>query len=288
MKILVTGAGGMTGKALVKSLKKHDVEIRVMVHRENQRESFLALGVTEAIAGDAMNPDDIRRAVKGIDKIYHICSTAHPQEDEIGLLIIDEAKRQHVVHFVYHSVLHSLFEDLPHHKRKQTVEKYLINSGIPYTILQPAALMQNLMMSRDNLLQEGVFLQKFFVSDKTRINLVNLDDVAEIASRILTESGFEYASYEICGPHNLSLTDMIASLENVLQHPVRPSFIPDDVFASQMRMAGRSEEVVNTLLAMFRHYNESGFMGNPQTAAFLLGRTPSTLGAYLKDAIWKR
>ena len=33
MKILVTGAAGITGKTLIKSLKDKNVEIRAMVHR---------------------------------------------------------------------------------------------------------------------------------------------------------------------------------------------------------------------------------------------------------------
>ena len=59
------------------------------------------------------------------------------------------------------------------------MEQYLVDSGIAYTILQPAALMQNLMMSREALVEKGVFVQKFFVSEDTRMNLVDLDDVAE-------------------------------------------------------------------------------------------------------------
>ena len=71
------------------------------------------MGATETVVGDVLNPDDVRRAVESVDKIYHICSTVHPKEDVIGKMVIDEAKRQHVSHFVYHSVLLSLFQDLP-------------------------------------------------------------------------------------------------------------------------------------------------------------------------------
>lgn len=116
MKVLVTGAGGMTGKALIKSLKDKDVEIRAMVHRESQSKVCMDWGASEIVVGDIMNANDVRRAVDGVGKIYHICSTAHPKEDVIGRLVIDEAKCQRVDHFVYHSVLHSLFGDLPHHK----------------------------------------------------------------------------------------------------------------------------------------------------------------------------
>ena len=286
MKILVTGAGGMTGKAVIKALQPHRVEIRAMVHRESQCEEIMAIGATEVV-GDVLNPEDVKRAVAGVDKVYHICNVANPQEDTIGCLLVDEAGRRQVSHFVYHSVLHSLLADMPHHRRKQAVEKYLVNSGMTYTILQPAALMQNLRTGFEALRHQGIFPQKFFVTDKTRMNLVSLDDVAEIAAKVLVEAGHAYATYEICGPQNLSLADMLSSMESVLHRSIQPRFIPDETFASHLREAGKPEEVIQTLLTMFRHYNESGFMGNPQIATAMLGRAPISLHEFLMNALNK-
>ena len=45
--------------------------------------------------------------------------------------------------------------------------------------------------------------------------------------------------------------------------------------------AGKPEEVIQTLLTMFCHYNESGFMGNAQSATALLGRTPVSFTEFL-------
>ena len=299
----------MTGKAIIKALQPYNVEIRAMVHRDSQREEIISAGATEVVVGDVLNPDDVKRAVAGVDKIYHICNVANPQEDVIGCLVIDEAQRQHVTHFVYHSVLHSLLSDMPHHKRKQAVEKYLVDSGMAYTILQPAALMQNLRTGFDAMKHKGIFPQKFFVSNQTRMNLVSLDDVAEIAAKVLTETGHEYATYEICGPHNLSLADMLSQVESVLHRTITPQFIQDELFASRLREAkpttsreqsnpfelprrgggrrSQPEEVIQTLLTMFRHYNESGFMGNAQSATALLGRTPVSLTQYLTNELSK-
>ena len=285
MRILVTGAGGMTGKAIIKALQPQNVEIRAMVHRDSQREEIISVGATEAVVGDVLNPDDVRRAVAGVDKIYHICNVANPQEDVIGHIVIDEVRRQQVVHFVYHSVLHALLSGMLHHKRKQAVEKYLVDSGMAYTILQPAALMQNLRTGFDILKHKGIFPQKFFVTDRTRMNLVSLDDVAEIAAKVLTGTGHEYATYEICGPQNLSLADMLSSMESVLHCPITPQFIPDEMFAGRLREAGKLEEVIQTLLTMFRHYNERGFMGNAQSATILLGRVPVSLNEFLMNEL---
>lgn len=76
---------------------------------------------------------------------------------------------------------------------------------------------------------------------------------------------------------------MTAIFSEVYSRPVKAEFITDEAFAAQMQKAGRPDEIIQTLLAMFRHYNRDGFMGNPRTASCLLGRTPKSLKEYLCD-----
>ena len=70
-----------------------------------------------------------------------------------------------------------------------------------------------------------MFHQKFFTNGDTRINLVDLNDVAEFAAIALTETGFEYGTYEICGPQNLSLDDMTYIFSEVFNREVTPEFV---------------------------------------------------------------
>lgn len=279
MKILVTGAAGITGKAVINNLKEKSVSVRAMIHKESERDIVLGYGATEITVGDVRNPDDVARAVDGVDNIYHICSTANPSEDKIGNIIINEAEKHGVTRFVYHSVLHSILDDLPHHRRKLAVERMLMDSNLAYTIIQPAALMQNLVLPP--IINEGVFHQKFFTNGDTRMNLVDLNDVAEFAAIALTETGFEYGTYEICGPQNLSLDDMTDIFSEVFNREVTPEFVTDEAFAAQMQKAGRPDGIIQTLLKMFHHYNRNGFMGNPYAATYLLGRNPKSLKEYL-------
>lgn len=43
------------------------------------------------------------------------------------------------------------------------------------------------------------------------------------------------------------------------------------------------DERIETMLAMFRHYQQQGFMGNATVLAGLLGRNPRTLAQFLKE-----
>ena len=289
MKILITGASGKTGLAVIRALKNKDLKltIRALVHRESRCNIVKENGADEAVIGDMLDPSDMYRAMKNIDAVYHICSTANEHEYEIGKVVYDSAQKAGVKRFVYHSVLHSIFSKLPHHNNKHKVEKMISEAELPYVILQPSALMQNLMISKEKIIRDGIFMQRFFEKDNVRMNLVDLDDVACIAADVLTDNRYDYGTYELCGPENLCESEIISAMENAFGKTVKSQFIPDDAFVEQMKKEGRSETYINTLLIMFRHYQNEGFMGNPTTLQFMLKRKPVTLEEFLKKEIGK-
>ena len=133
---------------------------------------------TESVIGDMTNLADWERAMKGIDKVYHICPNMHPDEVEIGRMAIAAACKADVTHFVYHSVLHPQIEAMPHHWRKMGVEEALLESGLPFTIVQPTAYMQNIQGNWESISQTGEFMIPYPIT--TQISLVDLEDVAEL------------------------------------------------------------------------------------------------------------
>ncbi len=93
--------------------------------------------------------------------------------------------------------------------------------------------------------------------------MADLEDLAEAASIILTSPGHTGATYELCGPENLSLSDMKAAMEQHFGREIKVETPKDEMFASQLKKLGVGDYQVNTLLKMFQHYNEHGFVGNP-------------------------
>ena len=63
--ILVTGAGGKTGRAITKALLKRGAEVRGIEIMEKNAEKLRALGV-EVVMGDMYNVTDLTRAAEGI------------------------------------------------------------------------------------------------------------------------------------------------------------------------------------------------------------------------------
>jgi uncharacterized protein YbjT (DUF2867 family) len=219
------------------------------------------------------------RVTHGARRVYHICPNMAPDETEIGRLALNAARDAGVRHFVYHSVLHPQTESMPHHWRKLRVEEALFKSGLPFTILQPAAYMQNVLAGWERVVTEGVYAVPY--AAETRIGMVDLEDVAEAAARVITERGHEGASYELAGPEVLMQHEVAAVMGAAVGRPVRAEEIDRTDWERGARAAGLSDYAIETLLAMFRYYERFGFWGNPRVLAWLLGRKPAGFGEFL-------
>lgn len=271
--ILVTGAAGKTGRAVIRALGERGASVRALVRRPAPD-----LGAQEAQVGDLRRAADVERAVQGVRAVYHICPNMQPDELAIGRLVIDAARAAGVDHFVYHSVLHPQTEAMPHHWHKLRVEELLFEAGLPFTILQPAAYMQNVLAGWNEIVEQGVYRVPYAV--ETRLGMVDLADVAAAAAVVLTEPGHAGATYELAGSEVLTQTEVAAILSRELRRPVRAETVSRQTWAQRARAAGLGDFQVDTLLKMFRYYEQHGFWGNPRALHWLLGRPPATFAGF--------
>ncbi|MDQ2690776.1 MAG: NmrA family NAD(P)-binding protein, partial [Chloroflexota bacterium] len=141
--ILITGAGGKTGRILIRVLSQVE-SVCALVHREEHLSTVRSLGAGRVVVGDMRDEVTVRTAMEGVRAVYHVCPNMSPDEMVIGKSVIEEALRAEIKHFVYHSVLHPQTEKMNHHWQKLRVEEMIFESGLPFTIFQPAPYMQNL------------------------------------------------------------------------------------------------------------------------------------------------
>jgi len=284
--ILVTGAAGKTGRAVIRALASRGESVRVLVHRPDQIRAAEELGAREVVVGDMRAQATMDQAVRGVRAVYHICPNMHPEEVAIGQTAIAAARSAGVAHFVYHSVLHPQVEAMPHHWLKMRVEEQLFQSGLSYTILQPAAYMQNVLAQWEHVLEQGVYSVPY--SAGPRLGMVDLEDVAEAAAVVLTEPGHEGATYELAGPEALTQTEVATILSQQLGRPVRAEAVPLETWENRARESGLGEYQVETLVRMFQYYERHGFWGNPRVLGWLLGRPPTTFAAFVERVVRER
>jgi NAD(P)H dehydrogenase (quinone) len=276
--ILVTGAGGKTGKAVIKALVARGVPVRAFARSSAHEAALTAIGVGEVVAGAMDDVDSLSRAVRGMNAIYQICPNVNPREVVFAKAIITAAINLSVSRLVYHSVLHPQIEAMPHHWNKLRVEEMLFSSGLDLTILQPTAYMQNSLAQWDVMKRDSIYRVPYPI--ETRLSLVDLDDVAEAAALVLTNDGYSGATYELVGTPPLSQIEIAETLGRALNKPVRAEAESVEAWDQRARSAGMDDYFRETLIKMFRAYARDGLKGNANVLSWLLGRPPTSLASF--------
>ena len=277
--ILITGAAGKTGRAVLKLLSEQGVGACAFVRNKQQAAQAKEAGAKDTVIGNLELEPDLTAAMRSVDQVYFIPPNVHPREDEIGKTAIVAALKAGVARFVYHSVLFPQMEAMPHHWRKLRVEEALLQSSLDFSILQPANYMQNLLAYKASIHSRGVWELPY--SPEARSTPVDLADVAEIAAMTLTENGHGGASYPLAGPEVLSSTEMARLIGGHLGMDVRVQLQDIRDWEEGALRAGLDKERIATLKQMFSYYDQRDFVGNSGVLELLLGRSAGRLEDFL-------
>ena len=178
---LVTGATGSLGRRIVRQLRESQQLVRAFVRLSSNFSELEDRGA-EIFIGDLKLERDIIKACEGVK--YIISShggDAQAVDYRANIDLIDQAKVNNVEHFVFISVLGADrgYQDATTFKAKREVEKYLIASGLNYTILRPSGFANNLIPLAERFRDTGIY---FSIGEQQhRSSIVSTDDLAKIA-----------------------------------------------------------------------------------------------------------
>ena len=277
--ILVTCAGGKTGRAIIPAFACAGHDVRAMVGWPESMSAIGDLGAVEIVSGALTDEKSVAVAMLGVEAVYYIAPNMTPDERRIGDLVIGAARDAGVRRFVFHSVLHTQIEDLPHHWERHFVEQAIINSGLAFTILQCGSYMQNMLPGWAKMIESGTHRMAYDID--APMSLVDLDDIAETAVTVTTQPGFENGIFEICGPA-ITLREKAEILSRVLGTPIRAEKEPLEAFLDHGRALGFNDFTLTTMAKMFPYYDAHGLVGNAKTLGWILGRDPADFESFVR------
>ncbi|OZC45510.1 nmra family transcriptional regulator [Rhodococcus sp. WWJCD1] len=264
--IAIVGATGKTGRAVAAALDG------VAVVRRLSRSA-------PDYAVDLETGEGLVEALTGCRGVYFIAPNVHPDEPALLLRALEAAAAAGVDHVVYHSVAWPYSPRMPHHMDKARCEEELrafgSERGLHWTILQPCAYAQNF----EAVLTGSSSLVVPYSLD-TKFSFVSLEDVAEVATRILVEGGDIHhgATYELGGPEILSVRDVVRLVETMTGRAVSINSVGVDEWMS-VHEPELSPDAQQRLSAMFEYYNDRDFLASCTVTATLLGRSPTPIRA---------
>lgn len=280
LRILVTGASGKTGNAIISALARAKYSVTALTHREKYRAELQAAGAESIVIGDLRDETSVASALKGQDAIYHICPNMTPDEFDLGKSIICLCEKWNVQRFLYHSVLHPQIQSMNHHWQKLLVEEQLFQSSLQYTVIQPAVYMQNWLGYRSAILA-GQFSMPY--SANACISYLDLRDLGEGVAKVVTDESTVYGVFEFVGTGPITQTRVAEIFSEVLKKEVRTIATDRNEWLENARQSGMPEYTRDTLYAMFAYYDQHGLSGSPITLTHLLGRKPASIEEFVQD-----
>lgn len=209
MKIAITGATGQLGKLVVNSLKTKisPDEILALV-RSLQKASNLGVEAREA---DYDQPEAFVNALSGVDILLLISAREIGKRAVQHHNVIEAAKKTGVKWLVYTSMLHADTSSIGLAGEHLTTEKYIMDSGIPFTILRNGWYTENYTDSIPGAIAGGAFIGS---AGEGRISSASRADFADAAVAVLTTKGHEGKIYELAGDESWTLQDLAAEISH--------------------------------------------------------------------------
>lgn len=224
MSILLTGATGMFGGAVLKALREKDKTVRIRAvarNLESIKNSELGdIPGVDWVYADFWKTETLDQALDGIERAFMVT----PMSSELDVMeinFINAAKRKNV------KKLYKLFGAVDH-KGKDPIGimhdrsvNYLKNSGLAWTLISPNSVMETCFlnpMALENFKQD---LAMYCCSGHHKIGFVALEDVALASAHLMISNHQDYQNYQFTGPQALDYFEVANIFSKVLGETVQ-------------------------------------------------------------------
>ncbi|MTD55160.1 SDR family oxidoreductase [Amycolatopsis pithecellobii] len=274
--ILITGATGLTGSAVVREFVRQGRPARILV-RDPAKIRASAPGI-ETVQADLLVPDTLPAALDGIDTVVLISGADDRMVEAQGNLI-DTAVTHGVDHIVKVSGMgadpRSPFRFGRFHAQ---IEHHLQTAGVGWTLLRPSQFMQVYYREIPTMLADGTLAQPL---GDARLAPIDVEDIAKVAYLIATGGSHRSASYEMTGPEALTMTEVCAILTSVVGSPVRYVDIAPEDKHRRLRAAGLPPRFADDLDDLFRLRRNGGPESHVAVEVFeQLGLRPTSFAEF--------
>src|SRR2546423_2452954 len=197
--ILITGASGSVGKAVLLEAIRRESKVRAMYR--SKEEAAKAPSGCEAVLADYADKQSLRKVLHRVDSVYVVCSPI-PQLVELESRMLEACKQAGVKHVVLNSALGAGDYPKSFPSWHRQVEDKLKSSGMSYTILRPNGFLQNIVTyNAASIRAQGAF---YVAMGDAKVSYLDVGDIAAVAVRALHGGAHAGKTYELNGPEAIS------------------------------------------------------------------------------------
>ncbi len=292
--LLLTGATGQVGSALLRRLVDDGCDVRCLV-RDPRRLGTQRVRVQIAL-GDLTDPPSFRNALRGVDTVVHLAASIRDQpggsiEELNGIAtwrIVQAAQRAGVGRFVFFSTLDaSSHHRTRFHRAKALAEQAVREADLDWTVFAPS-IVYTPGDAWLTLLERLALLPLMPMSGmgRARYQPIWAEDAAACVMAALRSPASERQRYELAGPETLTHTEIVRLVLDSLDRPRPLVKLPTPIVSRALRLL----EATIGVERAFATWDEAELMECSMLArsgagdAEHLGVTPKAMRAVLDPA----
>jgi NAD(P)H dehydrogenase (quinone) len=283
-QILVTGAAGKTGAAVVEQMLGRGFPVRAIVRRSDDRASRLESLGAEVLVGDMLDLKAMRAAMQGVKRVYFV----YPPQGELlveATSIIAVAARDAGVEALVNISQISAREDSnsPLARQHWLSEGILDWADIGAVHLRPTFFAENLLIfGAATIASQGKLYLPYGAEKHAPVAAA---DIARVASGVLADPALHVGErYVLTGPRNLSLTEVAGLLAQELGKPVEYVDLPVDAWGDVLAgVDGVTDSLVAHLKAVAVDHQGGLFRGETDVVERIGGQPPQTLDSFIHE-----
>lgn len=228
-RVLVIGASGLIGSAVVAVLRRDGHRVRAAVRSE---ESARRVSADDYVAIDlrhALRPADWLPHLAGVTAVVNCAGVLQdgPRDSTSGVnfrapaALFDACAEAGVTRVVHFSAL-GVGEGgiTPFSESKEALDRHLAATSLDWVILRPSVVVGRAAYGGSALFRGLASLPILpRVKDAGRISVVQLEDVAETVRRLLRPNAPTRATIELAGPEALEFEEVVARYRGWLGWP---------------------------------------------------------------------
>lgn len=245
-QIIVLGATGNVGTAVLKNLQNRNVQVFAGVHSEKGFEKVSQFGAKPIIV-NFNDQESLNEALKGKDRVFLVTPIIQ-NADAVTQMVINAAKLNNLKHIVRSSGAGADANGQIQLARWAGLSEDVVKSSdLNYTIIRPYSFLQNLINFHGQSIQQnnGFFMP---VGD-AKLSLVDVNDIGEIAAIVMTSEEHYKKTYELSGL-TYTYEEIAATLSKVVERKISYIDIPEENARESMLSFQMSEWLVDALMEL--------------------------------------
>ena len=231
--VLVAGATGQLGSAIVRKLVASGVPVRALARNRQKLDALERPGV-ETVSVNMLNLAALTDACRGVGQVISTANNFLGKGPNSPMRVdltahqnLCAAARNTGVRRVVYVSFRGVDQDAPvdFFRIKWYIEDAIRRSGVPYVLLRPTAFMDTWVA----LMADSIRRRKsmtIFGDGTGTANYIAVDDVAEFAVRILADETIVNEAIEVGGPSTVSLNDLATLVEKKMNAPAKRRHMP--------------------------------------------------------------